>query len=573
MHSSRRAVLVGLILLSSTVVLVGAVVAQQTDDDVVLIHEPIPTGDGLMAGLSSEPVFVIEEGADPSGLPRSITRDGVSLAPPPPDGGGTGQDLLYRTASRSGQPGPGTVHNVQREVRPDTKTGKEPWLQYHAVFDPAVIPFKRNSAKDGVTAGGALRVRRPELQPLQVVGNRAHPGREVFWGSFLVELQKNVPIPMPSVAPSSRILSYETVPDVPLVFFKDGADNFYAEGGEFEGRVRVNFVMDAPRTWFVRRMDPEALLRDVPDDLRPTLPNHLARDAKDVLSHIGTSADDGYARALGRLVYWFRDYVPGDLPEPRAGESLYRQLALARKGVCRHRSYAFVITAHALGIPARYVSNEAHVFVEVWVPGADAGWLRIDLGGGAAGMDVRNGGRKTRHTVDGNDPFGIPPGYLGGYSRRAQNSGAGAAGGDPVRGLPPSAGRAGATGAPRAAGTTTGTPRSLWGRGRPLPASTGDRRETTTTIDRSSATVYRGDKLRITGRVQAGDKAVVNGPVRVNLMDRRQSRILQVLGNGLTNDSGEFDLSVVMPMATRLGTWEIVVEFIGDKEHEPSHSR
>ena len=60
---------------------------------------------------------------------------------------------------------------------------------------------------------------------------------------------------------------------------------------------------------------------------------------------------------------------------------MYLDLALARMGVCRHRSYAFVITALGLGVRARMVLNEAHAWVEV----ADGlQWKRIDLGGAGA---------------------------------------------------------------------------------------------------------------------------------------------------------------------------------------------
>jgi hypothetical protein len=57
---------------------------------------------------------------------------------------------------------------------------------------------------------------------------------------------------------------------------------------------------------------------------------------------------------------------------------------MSRKGVCRHRSYAFVITAHRLGLPARFVHNEAHAWVEVF---DGALWHRIDLGGAAGRME------------------------------------------------------------------------------------------------------------------------------------------------------------------------------------------
>ena len=55
-----------------------------------------------------------------------------------------------------------------------------------------------------------------------------------------------------------------------------------------------------------------------------------------------------------------------------------------QKGVCRHRAFAFLVTALGLGIPARMVANEAHAWVEVR---GETGWQRIDLGGAAAAIE------------------------------------------------------------------------------------------------------------------------------------------------------------------------------------------
>ena len=61
-------------------------------------------------------------------------------------------------------------------------------------------------------------------------------------------------------------------------------------------------------------------------------------------------------------------------------------LALSQKGVCRHRAFAFLVTALGLGIPARMVINEAHAWVEVLDPGEDAG---SGANGGGAGSQQR----------------------------------------------------------------------------------------------------------------------------------------------------------------------------------------
>jgi len=81
----------------------------------------------------------------------------------------------------------------------------------------------------------------------------------------------------------------------------------------------------------------------------------------------------------------FRSFAPSsELPAAATTEGLYEELALSRKGVCRHRSYAFLVTAHRLGLPTRFVHNEAHAWVEVFDGRL---WHRIDLGGAAGRIE------------------------------------------------------------------------------------------------------------------------------------------------------------------------------------------
>src|SRR6185436_1402792 len=69
---------------------------------------------------------------------------------------------------------------------------------------------------------------------------------------------------------------------------------------------------------------------------------------------------------------------------PRGNDDIYLDLALSQKGVCRHRAFAFLVTALGLGIPARMVVNEAHAWVEVL---GERNWQRIDLGGAAGSIE------------------------------------------------------------------------------------------------------------------------------------------------------------------------------------------
>ncbi len=532
-----------------------------------IAHEPYPQPPRLKAGRTDAPVFVFDEDADPSALPAKIQVGGRALEAPSPSVEGTGEDLLYRVAGR-GAPPPGTLQNVDVAYRPDRNTGREPWLTYHAVFDPDPIPFKRNNAKDRVMDDGSLVVGDPAHYTLDVVGNQATAGRQLFYGSVLLELEADVAVPLPSIAADSRVLSVESTPDADLQFFKDGADNVFVSSPRKVERLRLNFVMDAPNSWFAATLDPGLSREDVPEALRPELPASFRPKTKRVMEAIGVAAGDSYTGALTKLVTWFREFETGELP-PGTGD-LYVDLALGKKGVCRHRAYAFVITAQAVGIPARYVTNEAHTFTEVYLP--YTGWTRIDLGGAAAGMNVRNAAEKTRHAVDPElDPFGFPERFRSGYSQAASRPEAGGRGSDALKGLPPAA-------AALAGGTE---PEPALGRDRRVkavaepfrPRKKDPRAASETWLEGAVATVYRGEVLRLRGSVQsARHDPIAGAEVRLSLLDATRSHVIAVLGTVRCDGQGAFVVEIPIPRTVSPGNWELVAEFPGDERFQPSMS-
>src|SRR5262249_39378907 len=140
--------------------------------------------------------------------------------------------------------------------------------------------------------------------------------------------------------------------------------------------------------------------------------------ARQVHMRLRVRPDGDLATTLNDLVRYFRAFEPGEIRQPTG--NLYWDLASSQRGVCRHRSFAFMITANALGIPTRFVSNEAHAFAEVWVP--VHGWLRIDLGGASNSFDVKNAEEKSMYRPRGADPFDKPPAYRNGsYSNLGGN--------------------------------------------------------------------------------------------------------------------------------------------------------
>jgi len=131
------------------------------------------------------------------------------------------------------------------------------------------------------------------------------------------------------------------------------------------------------------------------------------------LARLGIDADMDLGVAFNKLVGYFRDFTAK--PLPRSTGDIYRDLCDSQKGVCRHRAFAFMITANAIGIPTRFIENEAHAFVEVWFPGR--GWQRIDLGGAALRMDVQGADNKTLHRPRADDPFEKPRAYKQSYTQ------------------------------------------------------------------------------------------------------------------------------------------------------------
>lgn len=562
-----------------------------TDDKGKVLHRrlPAPPGKG-----GSAPVFVYDprRGGE---LPQEVQRDGQVLPMPaasdePEDGeavysagGLTSGDPSSEAPEPSAGTSPPTAADADadagvpaarpqvdprgtlgNEALPDRDTDMEGTLGYHAVFDPSIVPFKRNRALGTVNIHGALQIGGSRLRAIEPIGNRVGSDREVFWGSILLHAAPGDTIPLPSVAPTSRILSYEATPNARVNFLVDDDDNFYVRlepppGAADDARqIRLVFLMDAPKAYFARELPTGARLTDVPPAMRPKLPASMAAAARDVVDTLGLTGERDLVSALETLVVHFRSFEPG-APPPDTGDA-YRDLALGRRGICRHRGYAFVVTAHALGIPARYVFNEAHVFVEAWVPGKDQGWVRIDLGGGAERLVVRGADDKVRHRPSGRDPFVQPPEYAD----------ANAAGATDVSGLPPTS-RAdrrvpsGASGAsPRRSMLPPPVARSAVRNGAVA---------TRTELGIDDSLVYRGEPVSVSGSVvDRGGRPVKGGDVQILLLDAGSGKALGLLRMTRVDQAGHFQTTITFPQDQRPGGYELVAEYLGTATRAPSRS-
>ena len=212
---------------------------------------------------------------------------------------------------------------------------------------------------------------------------------------------------IPSVSPDADIIDYDpNSTDVTITFFKDGADNYYVQGSE-NIVIDLKYRMGTNGSYFNRPISDDLTLDDLPEEaIRPINgANQVKENVKDFLRYRhdnGTIAneplywlwpDNGTQETnlgliINNLTWYFSAFIEGDGDVPDAEEpwDVYQSICINGIGACRHRSFGFFVTALALGAPTRYISNEAHAFVEVYVPEDNETfsanhWKRIDLGG------------------------------------------------------------------------------------------------------------------------------------------------------------------------------------------------
>jgi hypothetical protein len=481
--------------------------------------------------------------------------------------------------------GPTARPDRESEVRPDRTTTHDGVLKYAAVFNPEVVPFKRMAAMDKVGPQYVLSVRDPTLRQLALAPAPTPPDRDPFWGSLMLSVERDRPLAIPSVAPEARIVSAAATPPARVTFYKDSADNFWVRSDR-AGSLRLVFLTDAPKRYFSPQIPTGVSVAHVPAALRPTLPSAVRDAAGKVLAKIQVKATDPLARQLDRLVGYFRGFEPG--PLPRITGDTYLDIALSRKGVCRHRSLAFVVTAQALGIPARYVHNEAHAFTEVFIP--RLGWARIDLGGASPQLQVFNSQDKAVHDP-GPDPFPRPQRFANNYSQLSQHvtglrqsqrlkRGGGTGGGRvSLRVFDRSRGdvrrdrdrtEVGGSETPDSPTTTTDDPDT--------PAGPAASAKTLTQISIYSGTraVFRGERIRIWGKVLRaghGDSSGVGG-LRVEVYLSRDGQTTDaLLGATVSGPDGRFSAVLPVPRGVKVGDYQVYAVTPGDGRHESSLSQ
>jgi transglutaminase-like putative cysteine protease len=531
------------------VALAGLAVAQQSKP---VLHEPF-------SDPASDRGSPMIGGSGTDRMPAALNAGDKVLPKPDPSRPGRKDEPVLGKG--------GFAADRDTSMKADENTASDSTLHYVSVFNPDVLPFKRMSAFDKIMPDETLRVASTALVEIPVGGTTDARTRDRFYGDVLVQLSPGRDVPLPSVAPDMRILSYEIKPRMTLHFSKDGADNFFVRSDEASanGQYRLLFTADADANYFAPSLPPRAyIVRDIlahaPPELRQQLasvPPELRRQAQKTLDRIGVDRDQDLSSAFNRLVGYFRAFQAGELRH-HSGD-VYRDLCDSQTGVCRHRSFAFMISANALGIPTRYVQNEAHAFVEVWFP--ERNWQRIDLGGAALRLEVTGADEKALHRPRAEDPFTKPQQYTNSYTQLQ---------GD-IKGLsdrqiadkhrsldqsPPS----GAVGSTDSSGSGAPEPARI-SPDPTLPSVTQDpkKQNPVLRITQADTSAYRGATIHVEGIVTAEHKPLADHTVRVFIAPAGEGHLHSVpLGLATTGADGTFRVDLPVPNV-QLSTYDLLL--------------
>jgi transglutaminase-like putative cysteine protease len=528
----------GVLLAAMIVLLAGAPPARASQNGATL-HEPIPPDarEDLAMHVSLD-----------GDLPAALQTPSGVVSAPDPRAMPSSADRSYGSQADSGV------------FSPDRDTRRPEVSAYDDPFTPSTAPFKRLEAFDAVREDYTLYVRDTRLAQIPL-GAPPSATDEAFYADIVVDVTPGTNVRIPSVGPGARIVRARLgigSDDLSFHVVRDGADDWFLQAPGVRVKLRARLVMELaiPRAAFGGEMGNPSW-SDLP--AVPPLPDNVARDAAQVRAAVGVSRVMRPRDAIGKMVQYFRGFADSDEP-PTGQGNVYLDLALSKKGVCRHRSFAFLVTAQSLGVPTRLVLNEAHAWVEIH---DGALWRRVDLGGAgrmapppASALADRAAYRPPP------DTFSWPQ-----NSRRGDDMVADARAGvqAPNPNGPPGAASASASatagagapdgGAGSKSGTQQGPPGALTDRD--------DRPPSAVTLAVTDSDPHRGMPLHVRGDVRADGEACAHVAVEVWLRDARTQKAA-LLGTLATGDDGAYAGGIVVPGTTPLGDYDVFVRTPGD---------
>jgi hypothetical protein len=277
------------------------------------------------------------------------------------------------------------------------------------------------------------------------------------------------------------------------------------------------------------------------------------------------------------MVAYFRAFTPSE-DLPRGTDDVYLDLALSQKGVCRHRAFAFLVTALGLGIPARMVVNEAHAWVEVQ---GERSWQRIDLGGAAGAIEEKVSDARPAYQPPA-EPFEWPASAETGSghaaAERGRQTGPASPGAPGTRTAAAPASESDDVSAPfstaqRPPGPTSSRTTSREPGSEGQRAGPGDERPRPRLVVRGDDVhVHRGEPIRVSGSVEVD--GVGCGQLRVDVFLRKAERDeKENIGSLTTDANGAFDGNIFLPLGFPVGDYDLNVATPGDARCGPGTSR
>ncbi len=498
-----------------------------------ILHERVEVGVRCRDGLCFDDSLPL---ASRDETPVAIEQDGERIAAPAPE-------------SRNDSP----IFSSQTigEAAADSITSWDPnqKLVYHELFSPSVYPMERGKVFDQISSEEVLSVRDSKKVAIEKTAARATE-RDAFWGQATVDFKAGAWIAIPSPAAGLHVLYAGTTPPIAgeIRFARDSAENLFVSAA-VDGRHTLTWLADTAQTYYAGPISHEIRIGDEP--ALPPLPPDLLARARIVLErmHLHPTREQSLRSVLDPLVTYFRSFQEGDLPAHSA--STYLDLALSRRGVCRHRSFAFMITALAAGIPTRYVQNELHVFVEVWIP--NLGWRQINLGGARADASLAGAERRAPYSPKGEDPLPKPSTFGSAQVPRAHfdaQSGSGVGSG---------------------AGSGTAERVKLDVLARHNVRSDVVLVPTTISVSIATRSAFRGDSLEAAGRVTANapDEA---GGLSVDLyLEDGDAAVL--VGTTTTLTDGTFRATLHLPRDLSVGDHHLIARTPGDVRRSGAMTR
>jgi hypothetical protein len=230
---------------------------------------------------------------------------------------------------------------------------------------------------------------------------------------------------------------------------------------------------------------------------------------------------------------------------------------MSKKGVCRHRAYAFMVTATALGLRSRVVMNEAHAWVEVW---DGVLWKRIDLGGAGTVLDESPHPEEPRYAPP-PDPFDWPAG-----AKRGEDLGRTGSGSSSGNARGGGNGGGAGTGGARAPATPKPAPTSA-----AADAPPDTRPFSVVTLASSSSSAARGQPVGVSGTVAAEGLPCGHTVVVISVREG-QTGAVYPLGSLATRAAGTYAGSVVVPGTVDVGDYELFASTAGDVRCGPGDS-